>query len=89
MTALLRPCDKKPSGRTGSVMELSNSDLITDIVLGHGVGHYLGLSHAGDIINLMGDNFNGNRIGSMNSTSLNLTNNQGNTMKNHCSVSNC
>jgi len=83
------PCDKDAKGRTGSVMELSNSDLVTGIVLGHEVGHYLGLSHAGDITNLMGDDSDGDGIGSINATSLNLTNNQGNTMKDHCSVSNC
>lgn len=83
------PCDKDAKGRTGSVLELSNSDSITGIVLGHEVGHYLGLPHAGDITNLMGDDSDGDGIGSINGTSLNLSNSQGNTMKDHCSVSNC
>jgi len=83
------PCDKDAKGRTGSVLELSNSDSITGIVLGHEVGHYLGLEHAGDITNLMGDDSDGDGIGSINGTSLNLSNNQGDTMKEHCSVSNC
>ncbi|MCF6256622.1 MAG: hypothetical protein L3J98_00995 [Gammaproteobacteria bacterium] len=82
-------CDKDAKGRTGSVMELRNNDLMTGILLGHEVGHYLGLRHAGDITNLMGDDADGNGIGSINATSLNLTNDQGNTMKDHCSVSNC
>lgn len=83
------PCDKDAKGRTGSVLELSSSDLVTGIVLGHEVGHYLGLPHAGDITNLMGDDSDGDGIGSINSSSLNLSNSQGNTMKDHCSVSNC
>jgi len=32
------PCDKDAKGRTGSVMELSNSDLVTGIVLGMKLG---------------------------------------------------
>ena len=83
------PCDKDAKGRTGSVLELSTTDLVTGIVLGHEVGHYLGLPHAGDITNLMGDDSDGDGIGSINATSLNLTNSQGNTMKDHCSVSDC
>lgn len=91
------PCDKDAKGRTGSVLELLNSDLITGILLGHEFGHYLGLEHAGDITNLMGDDSAsepppgtpGDGIGSINSTSLNLTNSQGNTMKSHCSISSC
>jgi len=56
------PCDKNAKGHTGSVMELSNSDLVTGIVLGHEVGHYLDLPHAGDITNLMGDDSDGDGL---------------------------
>lgn len=83
------PCNKDAKGRTGSVLELSSTDLVTGIVLGHEVGHYLGLPHAGDITNLMGDDSDGDGIGSINSSSLNLSNSQGNTMKDHCSISSC
>jgi hypothetical protein len=80
-------CDKSVQGeRTGAVLELSNTDLLTGIVLAHEVGHYLGLPHAGDITNVMGDDSDGDGIGSINSTSQNLTASQGTTMAGHCSI---
>lgn len=80
-------CDKDKKGeRTGAVLEISGGDFITGVLLAHEVGHYLGLSHAGDITNVMGDDSDGDGIGSIDSTSLNLTNSQGNTMKSHCSI---
>jgi Metallo-peptidase family M12B Reprolysin-like len=80
-------CDKNTQGeRTGAVLELKNTDSFTGILLAHEVGHYLGLSHANDITNVMGDDADGNGIGSINSSSVNLTTSQGDTMKSHCSI---
>lgn len=86
------PCDKDEKGeRTGAVMQITtpindgNNDF-AGILLAHEVGHYLGLLHAGDITNVMGDDSDGNGIGSIDSTSVNLTSSQGNTMRSHCSV---
>jgi hypothetical protein len=80
------PCDKDASGRTGAVVELKSDADYWGILLAHEVGHYLGLSHANDIDNVMGDDSDGNGIGSINSGSTELTNTQGNTMKSHCSI---
>jgi hypothetical protein len=80
-------CDKNVKGeRTGAVLELMSTDNFTGILLAHEVGHYLGLPHANDITNVMGDDADGNGIGSIDSRSVNLTTNQGNTMKSHCSI---
>lgn len=79
-------CDKDASGRTGAVLELRPTDLMTGILMAHEVGHYLGLPHASDITNVMGNDADGNGIGSINSTSVNLTAAQGDTMASHCSV---
>ncbi len=82
-------CDKDKKGeRTGAVLEILGSDLLAGILLAHEVGHYLGLQHASDITNVMGDDSDGDGIGSIDSTSLNLTVSQGNTMKSHCSIRN-
>lgn len=79
------PCDKDDKGeRTGAVLELSGSDTFDGILLAHEVGHYLTLKHANDITNVMGDDSDGDGIGSINSTSLNLTTSQGNKMKASC-----
>lgn len=81
------PCDKNAEGeRTGAVLELKSSSTFTGILLAHEVGHYLGLPHAGNITNVMGDDSDGDGIGSIDSTSVNLTVSQGNTMKSHCSI---
>jgi hypothetical protein len=80
-------CDKDlQDERTGAVLELKNSDWFTGVLLAHEVGHYLGLPHSGDITNVMGDDSDGDGIGSINSGSINLTSSQGDTMKSHCSV---
>ena len=80
-------CDRDEKGeRTGAVLELSSSDTVSGIVLAHEVGHYLTLPHAGDITNVMGDDSDGDGIGSIDSTSLNLTNSQGNQMKASCFI---
>jgi len=80
------PCDKDESGRTGAVLELKGTDQMMGVLMAHEVGHYLGLSHAGDITNVMGDDSDGDGIGSINESSVNLTVSQGNTMKSHCSI---
>ena len=80
------PCNKGVSGRTGAVVEVKSDPLYWGILMAHEVGHYLGLSHANDIDNVMGDDSDGNGIGSINSGSVELTQTQGNTMKSHCSI---
>lgn len=80
------PCDKDDKGRTGVVLELQGSDDFTGILLAHEVGHYLHLVHANTITNLMGVDSNNDGIGELNSTSTNITNAQGNTMKGSCFV---
>lgn len=79
-------CDKDVAGRTGAIVELSNNNSFWGILIAHEVGHYLGLPHAGDITNVMGDDSDGDGIGSINTSSIELTNTQGNTMKSHCSI---
>jgi len=80
-------CDKDKKGeRTGAVLELKSTDWFTGILLAHEVGHYLGLAHAGSITNVMGDDSDGDGIGSIDNTSTDLTTSQGNTMKAHCSI---
>ena len=79
------PCDKDEKDEmTGCVIELSSS--ILGILTAHEVGHYLGLSHATTITNVMGVDSNGDGIGELDSTSTNLTASQGTTMRGHCAV---
>lgn len=79
------PCDKDAKDEmTGVVVELTSG--ILGILTAHEVGHYLGLSHATTITNVMGVDSNGDGIGELNSTSTNLTASQGTTMRSHCSV---
>jgi hypothetical protein len=79
------PCDKDAKDEmTGAVVELSSG--ILGILTAHEVGHYLGLSHANTITNLMGVDSNNDGIGELNSTSTNLTSSQASTMRGHCSV---
>ncbi len=87
------PCDKDEKGeRTGAVLELRADDcsaggnLCTGILLAHEVGHYLTLKHAGNITNVMGDDSDGDGIGSIDNTSTRLNNNQGNKMKASCFI---
>lgn len=79
-------CDKDSKGRTGAIIQVLGNANILGILLAHEVGHYLGLPHANNITNVMGDDSDGDGVGSIDSTSTNLTNPQGNTMKNHCSI---
>lgn len=87
------PCNKDVTGeRTGAVLEITNpptndnNNQFAGILLAHEVGHYLGLLHANDITNVMGNDFDGDGIGSINLSSVNLTTSQGDTMKSHCSI---
>lgn len=81
------PCDKDEKGeRTGAVVETRTDTFFWGVLLAHEVGHYLGLAHAGDITNVMGDDSDGDGIGSIDTTSVNLTQSQGDTMKSHCSI---
>lgn len=79
------PCDKDAKDEmTGTVIELSSG--ILGILTAHEVGHYLGLSHATTITNVMGVDSNGDGIGELDNTSRNLTASQGTTMRSHCAV---
>jgi hypothetical protein len=81
------PCDKDSGDDlTGVVIEVSGSRRITGILLGHEVGHYVGLEHADTITNIMGVDSNGDGIGEIDNTSTNITDAQGTTMRRHCSV---
>jgi hypothetical protein len=81
------PCDKdSKDGRTGSVIELSGGRRITGIILGHEVGHYLGLAHGSSSTNMMGVDSNNDGIGEIDSNSTNITSGQGSTMRSHCSI---
>jgi hypothetical protein len=86
------PCDKDGTkSRTGAVLELTGDDcssnpnaLCTGILMAHEVGHYLTLQHADDLTNVMGDDSDGDGIGSINNTSVSLDNGQGADMKDSC-----
>lgn len=81
------PCDKESkSDLSGAVIELSGSRRFTGILMGHEVGHYLGLEHANSITNMMGADTNGDGIGELTNDSTQLTSGQGSTMRSHCSV---
>jgi hypothetical protein len=81
------PCDKTSKfDLSGAVIELSGSRRFTGVLLGHEVGHYLGLKHTNSITNMMGADTNGDGIGEITSNSTNLTSGQGSTMRSHCSV---
>ena len=80
------PCDKNSKGRTGVVMEIYGDFDLTGILMAHEVGHYLRLGHASNITNVMGDDSDGDGVGSIDSTSVNLTTAQGNTMKGSCFI---
>ena len=82
------PCDKdSKDGRTGAVLEVSGGRRFTGILLGHEVGHYLGLSHATTKTNMMGADANDDGIGEIDGNSTAITASQGTTMRRHCSIS--
>ena len=66
--------------------ELVSSNEITDILLAHEVGHYLGLTHFTTINNVMGVDSNFDGIGELSTASTDLTSEQGDVMENHCSM---
>ncbi len=81
------PCDKDAKDEmTGVVIELSNGSRFTGILLGHEVGHYMKLSHANSITNLMGVDSNNDGIGELNNNSTAISNSQAALMLTHCAV---
>jgi hypothetical protein len=71
------PCDKDAKGMDGSVVAIESDPNTSGFVMAHEAGHYLGLSHVNDGTNLMNPSVpNGG----------NITNSQGNNMKDHCFV---
>lgn len=82
------PCDKNDTkDLSGSVLELAKDRRFTGILLGHEVGHYLGLGHTTSIANLMGDDFDGDGIGSIDDNSTALSSAEADAMRSHCSMS--
>jgi hypothetical protein len=80
------PCDKTKLVRTGAVVELISPDLEFGILLAHEVGHYLGLKHGNDIHNIMGTDENNDGKGETDERSVQITDDQGETMREHCST---
>lgn len=87
------PCNKGSSDDlTGAVLEVSGSRRFTGVLLGHEVGHYLGLGTGTSATNVMGVDQvppGGDGIDEISSQSTGLTAAQGTTMRGHCSVSVC
>jgi hypothetical protein len=82
------PCDKdSKDGRTGAVLELLNGRRFTGLILGHEVGHYLGLKHTSSMANLMGADVDDDGIGEINNSSTNIPAPQRTVMRRHCSIS--
>jgi hypothetical protein len=80
-------CDKDEKGeRTGAVISLANSKRFTGIILGHEVGHYLGLKHSDSMTKMMGVDSNDDGIGEIGNNSTIITPAEGNTMRGHCAV---
>jgi hypothetical protein len=81
------PCDKdSKDGRTGAVIQVSGARRFTGIVLGHELGHYLGLEHTNSTANMMGEDADGDGIGQVNDNSTNIPSGQRATMRRHCSI---
>ena len=66
--------------------ERSGAVRFTGIVLGHEVGHYLGLQHTNSMANMMGSDVDGNGVGETDENSTEITALQMQTMHMHCSV---
>jgi hypothetical protein len=82
-------CDKDEKGeRTGAVVSLQAmwSRRFTGIVLGHEIGHYLGLSHTNSIANMMGSDVDNDGIGETDDNSILISAAEGATMRSHCAV---
>ena len=83
----LGSCDKdSKDGMTGAVVSLANAKRFTGLILGHEVGHYLGLGHSDSMIKLMGVDSDGDGIGEIDNGSTILVPAEGNTMREHCAV---
>jgi hypothetical protein len=81
------PCDKDEKyERTGAVIQLGSSRRFTGILLGHEVGHYLGLAHGSSKSNMMGVDDDNDGIGDTDDNSTNITSGQGTKMREHCFV---
>ena len=88
-------CDKDKKGeRTGAVIEIKPASFLptldqvnqwAGILLAHEVGHYLGLSGGVGPTNVMGDTPVGG-VDQISLQSVDLTQSQGDTMKEHCSI---
>jgi len=72
-------CDKNSKGITGVVVAIEDAAWVTNIVLAHEIGHYLGLGHSTDRNNLMF------AMGPATGMGI-LTSRQGSTMRSHCFV---
>ncbi|MBL7827871.1 MAG: hypothetical protein JNJ57_14675 [Saprospiraceae bacterium] len=74
------PCDKDAKGMDGSVVAIEGSVNTSGFVLAHELGHYMGLGHR--------ENDNNNLMFTSVPNGGNLTNGQGDDMRDHCFVKN-
>jgi Metallo-peptidase family M12B Reprolysin-like len=75
-------CDKNAKSMTGTVIAIEGSPMQTARTLAHEIGHYLGLEHPDDSSSLPNNLMHQSRI----TSGLNLTNEQGQEMREHCFV---
>ena len=81
------PCDKDSGdGLTGVVIELNRFRRRTGILLGHELGHYLGLPGGTSNTNLMGVAPPGGGVDDVDDVSTEITSSQAATMRAHCFV---
>ncbi len=75
-------CDKNAKSMTGSVIAIEGSPTQTARTLAHEIGHYLGLEHPDDSSSLPNNLMHQSKV----TSGLNLTNEQGQEMREHCFV---
>jgi hypothetical protein len=75
-------CDKNAKSMTGSVIAIEGSPMQTARTLAHEIGHYLGLAHPADSSSLPNNLMHQSKV----TSGLNLTNEQGQEMREHCFV---